>query len=217
LEKRSGAKSWLCHGFDESKFNAASLFHLPSQAKDPKDSFFRDYSEDDPKRGPLDVHQWVEKCILGLRPEPERVRAAPEPEAPKKPLTIFDTVDVDEVVEVQGLVDDGVVADRPEGRHRLEKVRQELLAKEAERLARRQDEKVAKAVEAWRSTSSGMGHTAFFKLGAALRGAGLDEFEIRAKLYEEASYARSPKERRGEIKGIVKKVSRSGTFDRRAA
>jgi hypothetical protein len=62
-----------------------------------------------------------------------------------------------------------------------------------------------------------MGHAAFFILGAALRGAGLDETEIRTKLYEEAFYAHSPKERRSEIKGIIQKVLRSGTFSRRAA
>jgi hypothetical protein len=62
-----------------------------------------------------------------------------------------------------------------------------------------------------------MGHAAFFRLGAALRGAGLDECEIRAKLYEEVSFATSPKERRGEIKGILKKLRYSGTFSRRAA
>jgi hypothetical protein len=69
LAKKSGIKSRRSHGFDESKFNPASLFYLPTQAEDPKDSFFRDYAEDDPKRGTLDVHQWVENCILDLRPE----------------------------------------------------------------------------------------------------------------------------------------------------
>lgn len=76
LEKRPNVKSPRCHGFDEGKFNAASLFYFPCQAKDPAHSFFKDYGADDPKRGPLDLHQWIENCILDIRPEPE-------PEAPQ--------------------------------------------------------------------------------------------------------------------------------------
>jgi hypothetical protein len=211
LAKKPGINSRRSHGFDESKFNPASLFYLPSQARDPKDSFFRDYAENDPKRGTLDVHQWVENCILNLKPEPEPVRVVAAPVLTPKPLVLFDDVDpevvgANEVVEV-----------RHEDGHRLERVREELLAKDVERRALHRDEKVARAVEDWRLTPAGMGHAAFFKLGAALRGAGLDEFEIRAKLHEEAIYANSPKERRNEIKGILKKLRYSGTFSRRGA
>ncbi len=205
LAKKPGIKSRLCHGFDESKFNAASLFYLPSQAKDPKDSFFRDYAEDDPKRGALDVHEWIEHCILDLRPEPEPMLVVAEPVSASKSFVLFDDIDEE-------------VVDQPvEDCHRLEKVRKELLVKEEERRAVRRDEKVEKAVADWRSTPTGMGHAAFFRLGAALRGAGLDECEIRAKLHEEVIYANSPKERRNEIKGILKKLRYSGTFSRRAA
>jgi hypothetical protein len=209
LAKKPGIKSQRCHGFDESKFNAASLFYLPSQAKDPKDSFFRDCAEDDPKRGPLDVHQWIEHCILNLRPEPESMPVVAEPVPASKSFVLFD--DIDEEVVNQP------VEDRHEDGRRLEKVRKELLVKEEERRAVRRDEKVAKAVADWRSTPAGMGHDAFFRLGRALTNAGLDECEIRAKLYEEVSFATSPKERRNEIKGILKKLRYSGTFSRRAA
>ncbi len=209
LTKKPGIKARLCHGFDESKFNAASLFYLPTQARDPKDSFFRDYAENDPKRGTLDVHQWVENCILNLRPEPEPLRVVPVPTP--KPFVLFDDV------ETEVVSDNKVVEVRHEDGHRLERVREELLAKDVERRAARRDEKVARAVEDWRLTPAGTGHAAFFRLGAALRGAGLDECEIRAKLHEEVSFATSPKERRGEIKGILKKLRYSGTFNRRAA
>ena len=74
LEKQPRIKSRLCHGFDEGKFNAASLFYLPVQAKDPAHSFFLDYGADDPSRGPLDLHVWIDECVLRLRPDPE-----PEP------------------------------------------------------------------------------------------------------------------------------------------
>jgi hypothetical protein len=208
LEKRSGTKGRRCHGFDESKFNAASLFYLPSQAKDPKDSFFLDYAEDDPKCGPLDVHEWIDHCILSLRPDPEPVRLASEPVAPVMPVVLFEDADNDNV--------DGVIH-RREGHPNLEEVRRTLLAQKAESLAGRRAEKVAKAVTEWRGTPPGMGHNGFFKLGTALRGAGLDEFEIRMKLQEEALYANSPKKRRGEINGILKSLRHSGTFSRRAA
>jgi hypothetical protein len=83
--KRSDAKPRLWHGFDEGKFNAASMFYLPCQAKEPADSSFIDYGEADPKRGPLDLVAWIEHCILDLRPDPEPMRPAPAPEpAPAK-------------------------------------------------------------------------------------------------------------------------------------
>ena len=40
LDARTKIKSRSLHGFDTSKFNAASLFYLPCQAKNPADSFF---------------------------------------------------------------------------------------------------------------------------------------------------------------------------------
>jgi hypothetical protein len=49
-------------------------------------------------------------------------------------------------------------------------------------------------------------------LGADLKRAGLDEAEVKAALFEQATYARSPRERRSEIKGILKSLRRSGTF-----
>jgi hypothetical protein len=79
LEKNRRIKSRLCHGFDESKFNAASLFYLPCQARNPADSFFREF--DDASRGPLNVGLWLDDCIAGLRPDPE-----PEPEAVAAPI-----------------------------------------------------------------------------------------------------------------------------------
>jgi hypothetical protein len=45
------------HGFDTSKFTAASLFYAPCQAANPRESFFIDYHE--PVRDPLDVGQWL--------------------------------------------------------------------------------------------------------------------------------------------------------------
>lgn len=64
----------------------------------------------------------------------------------------------------------------------------------------------------WRMTPRGSGHAAFFSLAAALQRAGLDMGEIRDKLWEEAAYGNSPRKRRGEIKDILKSLSRRGTL-----
>jgi hypothetical protein len=61
-----------------------------------------------------------------------------------------------------------------------------------------------------------MGHTEFFKLGAALQRAGLDLWEIETKLREEATYANSPTKRRREIKDILRSLRRRGTLGKAA-
>jgi len=45
------------HGFDEGKKTAADLMYLPSQAADPKGSFFLEFRE--PSRKPLDPRDWI--------------------------------------------------------------------------------------------------------------------------------------------------------------
>lgn len=198
LEKRKGTRPARCHGFDESKFNAASLFYLPCQAKDPEGSFFTDYGERDPRRGALDLHQWIERCILSLRPEPDP--------APIGPVTAKPVL----LPETQDAVSDQTIS-------KLQAIRQKLAAAHAQSQAGRREEKVARAIEAWRPTPSGMGHHNFFLLGAALYRAGLDLHEVRAKLHEEVMFAHSPGKRRREIDSIVKKLGRSGTFGRKGA
>ncbi|MBM6584416.1 hypothetical protein ILT44_29925 [Microvirga sp. BT689] len=190
LEKKTGIKTRRCHGFDESKFNAASLFYLPCQAKDPQHSFFHDFN--DPKRGPLDLHQWIENCILDLRPDPE-----PEPR--------ISTETVDAPVISSAKVSSS-----------LQAVREKLLAEKAQSHAGRQQAAIDKATDEWRSAPPGDGHNAFFRLGAALQRAGLDESEIREKLREEVGHAHSKSERRKEIPGILKSLRRRGTFGRAA-
>jgi hypothetical protein len=189
LEKSPRIKSRLCHGFDEGKFNGASLFYLPCQAKDPAHSFFIDYGEAELSRGPLDLHAWIEGCILRLPPEPD-----PQP--------------VTTVLVPQPTVTAKATCAK------LQAVRDALVAGEAQGLAGQQEARVAAAVAAWQTTAyvPGTGNNAFFRLGAALKGAGLDEAEIRAVLYEQAACARSPRERRAEIKGILKSLGRRGTI-----
>jgi hypothetical protein len=190
LEKKPGIRSRKTHGFDESKFNGASLFYLPCQAKDPSHSFFIDHN--DPMRGPLDLHQWIESCIVDLRPEPEPVVINAKPKAATATVANVSS-------KLQALSD-------------------ALRAQQAESSAGHRQRMVAKAIDEWQTfgVQRGAGHGGFFKLACALQRAGLDENEIRDTLYQEAFFAHSPRERRGEIKGILKSLSRRGSM-RRAA
>ena len=194
LEKRSRIKDRRCHGFDESKFNGASLFFLPCQAKDPAHSFFHDYGEGDPKRGPLDLHVWIEDSILNLRPA--------EPVAAAVPASVVPATAVTPVLTPKAVC------------AKLQAMRDELEAQKAQTSAGRQEAWIVAAVERWRQTAnvSGTGHAEFFRLAAALHRAGLDEYEIRIRLQQEAGCSRSSRERRGEIKGILTSLRRRGTF-----
>jgi len=190
LEKRKSIKVRRCHGFDESKFNGASLFYLPCQAKDPAHSFFIDYN--DLKRGPLDLYQWIDNCILDLRPDPEP-EPVTTPAAPKAPTITEASIST-----------------------KFQDLRDKLRTDQAKSRAGQQAAMIEKAIQEWRSTPPKMGHDAFFRLGAALQRAGLDEIEIKARLQEEASNAHSPRERRGEIRGILKSLRRRGAIWRAA-
>ena len=194
LEKDARLKGKPCHGFDESKFVATSMFYLPCQARHPKGSFFTDFGVRDPWRGPLSVHDWLDHVVGKWKPEPEII--------PILPLT-----------EASIVLPDPAPTSSP--RSKLQVLRDQLALDHRQSMAGRQDEKVARAIEVWRSTPSGMGHHNFFILGAALWRAGLEPHEVRLKLQEEVMFSTSPRERRGEIGGIIKKLERSGTFGRR--
>jgi len=49
------------HGIDLSKLNAASLFYLPCQPKDPKGRIWKDHNGS--RRKPFDVDEWFENAI----------------------------------------------------------------------------------------------------------------------------------------------------------
>lgn len=203
--KRGGTKQRLRHGFDESKFNGASLFYLPCQPKDPKDAFFIDYGDNDPKRGPLDLHAWIERCILDLRPEPEPVRMPLQSARKNAEAVKADVTDL--VADADSLV--------PERRRvcaKLQKLQTALAAQQVQSASSRREAWVEKAIEDWRFTTRGSGHTSFFKLAAALQRAGVDEAEIRSTLHTEAAHARSPHERRAEINGILRSLRSRGTM-----
>lgn len=188
LARRRSVEPRLRHGFDESKFNAASLFYLPVQAKDPADSFFIDYGMDDPKRGPLDLRAWIDHCILDLRPQPRKASPVPGPAA------------------------EPIATEKRRVSTKLQATRDAIAARDARSGADRRAIIVEKAIDEWRSTPRGSGHTAFFRLAASLHRAGLDLSEIREKLWEEAAYGYSARERRGEIGETLKSLSRRGTL-----
>lgn len=68
------------------------------------------------------------------------------------------------------------------------------------------------AVAVWHTASYVPGADHNFKIGAVLKRNGLDNAEIRMNLTEQAAYARSPRERRAEIKGILTSLRRTGTL-----
>jgi hypothetical protein len=80
LEKNPSIRTRRLHGFDTSKFNAASMYFLPCQARHPQGSFFTDYGEVQPRRMPIEPYVWIKKSILHTDPLP-----LPEPLPPKLP------------------------------------------------------------------------------------------------------------------------------------
>ncbi len=168
------------HGLDRSKFNAASMFYLPCRAKAGVEaSFFLDFADE--RRSPLDVEAAINHPVVAER-EPEAPSVAPAPEPPARPRP--------------------TVAMSPS----MQALREKLVEQASTADAARREERVAKAVEEWRSCPRGSGSKGFFKLGMALKRAGLDRHEIERTLWAEAAYARSPEERRAQVRTIMRKV-----------
>ncbi|MCW1841580.1 hypothetical protein [Prosthecomicrobium hirschii] len=182
-------KAWRCHGFDVSKFNSSSLFYAPCRAAHPEGSFFVDYA--DPKRSALDLHSWLENCILDLRPEPE-----PEPAKPVEPPAT--------TTSVPSLHDTCSAS--------LRAIADKLRETQARHDQQKREVRIARAIETWRLAPPGTGHDAFFRLAAALKRAGLKDNEIEWRLREEAYAGHSPKDRRNEIRGIMRSLNRVGRF-----
>ncbi len=158
------------------------MFFLPSQANDPRASFFTDYGEGNPKRGPIEPYVWIKKSINHSEPEPE----APAPTVPTRSLT-----------PICG-----------GGSQKLQEIRAALANKSGEN---RRDQWRDEAIVEWRTKAfqPGQGNQAFFALAAALQRAGLDRSEIKQVLEREADFARHPRERRAEIKNIVRSLTKA--------
>ena len=172
-------KSRKQHGFDMSKLVPSSLFYLPCQAATPANSFFMDVN--DKNRLPLDPYQWADFAANHVQPERVEIMEPVLAEPMPQPLTETSC---------------------PKLRLVREMMHEEETSSVAAVSTRRQA-----AIDTWRSTPSGEGSNAFFQLGVDLRSTGMDHAEIRATLWEEAGYARHPRERRDQIKGIMRTLT----------
>ena len=94
----------------------------------------------------------------------------------------------------------------------LQALRDALDAERTKSGAARREARITKAIEDWRHTPRGQGHNGFFRLGAALQRAGVDEDEIEQTLRAEAPSGASGRERRSEIKDILCRLGRRGSF-----
>src|SRR3954447_5322283 len=132
----------------------------------------------------------IDRCILDLRPAKTPETRAQNPADDRGENLAPTGTD-------QTLTRSGVSAS-------LQAAREALLASKAEEHGARKQERIDKALDEWRATPRGEGHRAFYGLACALQRAGLDHYEIKDTLHQEAACARSPAERRGEIGGIAK-------------
>jgi hypothetical protein len=169
-----------CHGFDPSKYNAASMFYLPAQAAaGPHASFFHVF--DGGKRKAINPYQWIDKTIINHQPEPEplpaTVKSIPAPPVRKDPKL------------TRALL---LIESEKRKHHR-----------------QNYEERVDAAIQRWHEHPKGSGNQAFFDLAMALAGAGMERSEIKDTLYAEAAYAHgqdSQRDRRAAISHIMSKL-----------
>lgn len=168
------------HGFDPSKYTAASMFYLPAQAvAGPEASFFQVF--DGGKRKPINPYQWIDKTIINHRPEPEPIAAA----AAAAPLSLVRT--------------------DPKLTRALLAMEAEKQAHRRENY----EERVDAAIMKWRQHPEGTGHHEFFLLAVALASAGMERVEIEQTLYAETAYAhggQSQQDRRTAIPDIMRRL-----------
>ncbi len=169
-----------CHGFDPSKFNAASMFYLPAQAAaGPEASFFKVF--DGGKRQPVNPYDFVKRTIANHQPDP-----VPEPVATKPVPASIERKDP-----------------------KLTRALLAMQAEEQSDQTERHQQRVDAAVNRWRRHSKGTGHHEFFLLAVGLASAGMDSAEISRTLHDEAGYAHGPesrRDRRAAIPGILNKL-----------
>ena len=176
-------KSRKTHGFDMGKLTPSSLFYLPCQAQNPRDSFFIDHNST--SRQPLDPYEWAGYAANHHRPEPE------------SSATVATTVTPTVAEPVQQTMPPTVCP-------KLRLMREMIAAEEAAKVQDDRAQRKAAAIEKWHLTPAESGHAAFFQLGVDLRGAGLGMAEIESTLWQEAGNARHPTERRREIRNVMR-------------
>jgi hypothetical protein len=180
LDADTRIKSRLTHGFDMSKLTPSSLFYLPCQAQNPRDSFFIDHNT--PGRVPLDPYRWAGYAANHHRPEPEPSATVAQPvmrSVAQPPMP-------------------------PTNCPKLRRMRDLLAGEAAAKVQNDRTQRQAAAIQKWRAAPAETGNRAFFQLGVDLGSAGLSMAEIENSLRLEAENARHPTERRGEVNGIMR-------------
>lgn len=192
LEKNPSIKLRRRHGLDVDKSSVpSSLFYLPCQAADPRASFFVDFDGDG--REPIDAFAMVARTVAPTRPDP----VPPPPPRPAAPPPVSADMVIGDI--------------RPPEPSGMARLRAKLAEREGTIVPEDRRHKVEAAIEEWRGSqlARGNGNDAFFRLGMTQARAGVDLSDIERTLWTEASFARSPSERRGEIPRIMRVVRRS--------
>ena len=92
---------------------------------------------------------------------------------------------------------------------KLQRMRELPAEEAAAKVQNDRAQRQAAAIQTWHDTPARGGNEAFFQLGVDLRSAGMSMADIEATLRQEAGYARSPTERRREIKNIMRRLGGS--------
>ena len=183
LEANERIKSRKHHGFDMSKLVPSSLFYLPCQAQNPANSFFIDHNA--PGRLPIDPYVWAGYAANHHRPAPEPVEVVPAVVRPERPPM------------------------QPTTCPKLQRMRELLAEEEAIRQQDYQTRCRDAAIDKWRSAEAGQGNSAFLRLGHDLSRSGANYAEISSLLWQEAALGRHPKERRAQIKYVMRSLRSS--------
>lgn len=173
------------HGFDESKFVASSLFHLPrTPAAGPEHTFFIDHNE--AGREPLNPYTWIDRSL-------------PEDQAQTTPAK---PVGTSYRPSITALMDITASTKNPA----LRALRQRLLAERIGEDGTQRLRKIDEARTNFRQAPKGSGHSAFFRMAAQIKAAGVPMMDLETMLHEEARMAHSPQERRAEIPSIMTRM-----------
>jgi hypothetical protein len=181
LEKNDRIKVRRHHGFDMGKLTACSLFYLPCQAANPAYSFFIDHNGTG--RQPIDPYVWAGYAANHRRPAPERVETA-EPA-----VTIPQRTSIP-------------ISKCP----KLQRMRELIAEEEAGRIESIRSRHQEAAINRWHGALPGDGNDAFFRLALDLNRLGMSHGEVNSILWQEASQARHPSERRTQIKYIMQSL-----------
>jgi hypothetical protein len=177
-EKDNRQHSYKFDGFDMSKFTPSSMFYLPSQAGAGTEHSY--FRDFNTNGSEMDVERWIDKTVQDIRPAPV---PAPSP-APVAPVI------------------------NPNASAGMQTLRDALWSKSTTAITAKKGRQIVWALEEWKTVGEGNGNAGFFKLGAALRRAGCDRYEVQSELQSAVYDARagSRDDRQKQIPGILSKL-----------